>query len=142
MGSNIYFPPQRPTLKLTRTARAPEFDEAKNADPVPAADPLGESTLEESWRKLHRAHELLAAEQAQLTDERNMLRAREAGVKQREAAVAVREREATEREQLIVAATPLSKPHESDRAPSAVARLTRAPMEIARAMLGGKRQSS
>ena len=143
MGSNIYFPPQRPVLKLSRSSASDRVviktEAANRADVPPAADPPPDLTVDEGWRRLHRARELLAAEQAQLMDERNKLLARETDVKLREDTVAERERRVAEREQLVAAAMPPpSKPDDSDSAESAVARFTRAPMEIARAVLRKK----
>jgi hypothetical protein len=78
----------------------------------------------------------MEAEEAHLRDERISLQGFEAELKRREQALALREAQVAERERLIAAATPLpSAPAESD---STASRLTRAPMDLARAILGGR----
>lgn len=105
---------------LTRSSRAP-FSE----DPA----------LQAAWEKLHRARELLEAEQTHLRDDRLAIRELEATVKKREEAVAMREARLTAREALIAAATPAPKKEDD----SAMSRLTRAPFEMARSVFGAKK---
>jgi hypothetical protein len=95
--------------------------------------------LQAAWDKLHRARELLQAEQDHLSNDRNFLRELELSVKQREEALAVREARVAEREARLLAG-PNSRPAApEDPQGSAVARLTLAPFNMARSMLGGKK---
>lgn len=98
--------------------------------------PFGdEQALQTGWEKLHRAREILEAEQTHLRDDRIAIREHEAAVKRREAAVAQREAALAEREAIVAAALakPAPAPVEEE---SAVSRLTSAPFKIARAVLG------
>lgn len=98
---------------------------------------IDDAALQLAWEKLHRARELLEAEQTHLRDERITLRERENNVKAREEAVAVREQQIAERELVFATATESKPPMEKD-AVSAVSLLTRAPFNIARSVFGGK----
>lgn len=102
-----------------------------------------DAALQAGWEKLHRAREILEAEQAHLRDDRIMMRETEAVVKRRELAVAEREAQLAEREKLVLAATRpevTSASTVSDEPEaSTVSRLTRAPFELARSVFGGKK---
>lgn len=103
-----------------------------------------ESALQAAWEKLHRAREILEAEQNHLRDDRITVREMEASVKRREEAVALREAQLAEREKLIVEATPAPAPVAAPTTDlednhSAVSRLTRAPFDLARSVFGGKK---
>ncbi len=102
-----------------------------------------ETALQNGWEKLHRAREILEAEQAHLRDDRLTIRDMEAAVKRREEAVAAREAQLAEREQLILAAAPLGMPEPvavpQDDAISTVKRLTLSPFDLARSVFGGKK---
>lgn len=114
--------------------------------PVPAATPTtlvrssrapfaDDPALQAAWEKLHRARELLEAEQNHLRDDRIMLREQETTLKKREQALAEREAKVAEREALVAAATPAPKKDDE----SAMSRITRAPFEMARSVFGGKK---
>jgi predicted nucleic acid-binding Zn-ribbon protein len=103
-------------------------------------DPFGEDPgLASAWEKLHRARELLEAEQKNLRDERITLRELELMVKQRAEEVAEREARLAEREALVTAATPAPQIQRAEPSVSAVTRITRAPFEMARSVFGGKK---
>ena len=107
---------------------------ARPASSTPFADDLA---LQAAWEKLHRAREILEAEQAHMRDDRVVLRDRETEVKRRLEEVAIREARVAEREEQITAAT--AEPIASEHTMSAVTRLTRGPFEMARAVFGGKK---
>lgn len=111
--------------------------------PAAAAAMGDESALQAGWEKLHRAREILEAEQAHLRDDRLTIRDMEAAVKRREEVVSLREAQLAEREQLILAATPLPMPEPvavaQDDAISTVKRLTLSPFDLARSVFGGKK---
>ena len=101
----------------------------------------GEAALQAAWEKLHRARELLEAEQNHMRDERIALMDHENSMKGREDAVAERETHVAEREKLIAEAMALATPSAAaDGSPrSAVARITSAPFAMARSVFGGKK---
>lgn len=88
--------------------------------------PFGEDpALQAAWEKLHRARELLEAEQKNLRDDRNALRELEATLKQRTEEIAEREAVVAQRESILAAtATPEPIP-EGEAEVSAVTRFTR-----------------
>ena len=104
----------------------------------PAMNLQDDPTLASAWEKLHRAREILEAEQKNLRDDRISIRELEIMVKQRAEEVAEREARLAEREALISAATPMREP-QTGETPSVVTRFTRAPFEIARSVFGGKK---
>lgn len=124
--------------------------ERANASPAPATSttaapfsrpssrtPFGDdNALQTGWEKLHRAREILEAEQTHLRDDRIAVREQEAAVKRREAAVAQREAALAEREAIVAAATAKAATPAPVEEESAVSRLTSAPFKIARAVLG------
>jgi DNA repair exonuclease SbcCD ATPase subunit len=74
--------------------------------PGPGTNIGDEAALQSGWEKLHRAREILEAEQTHLRDDRITIREMEAAVKRREEAVAAKEAQLAEREKLILAAMP------------------------------------
>ena len=98
--------------------------------------------LQAAWEKLHRAHEILAADQASVRDERIVLKDQQAELKRSEEAVAAREARVTEREQLILAASEpaaFGEPIAGEHTMSAMTRLTHVPFDMARAVFGGNK---
>lgn len=94
--------------------------------------------LQAAWEKLHRARELLDAEQAHAREDRLALREWEMALQRREAALAAREEALAQREAAAAAtnASPsVAFPSEA-APPSALATLSRAPFDLARRMLG------
>lgn len=108
---------------LVRASRAPFTD-----DPA----------LQAAWEKLHRARELLEAEQVHLRDDRLAMRELELAAKKRSEALDAREAALVQREALVAAATP-PEPIAAEHTLSAVTRLTRAPFDMARSVFGGKK---
>lgn len=103
---------------------------------VPFAD---DAALQAAWEKLHRARELLEAEQNHMRDDRIVLRDQLETIKRREEAVAARETALAEREALIVAATQPEKETPAGAERSTMNRITRAPFDMARSVFGGKK---
>jgi hypothetical protein len=103
--------------------------------------PFGDETaLMAAWEKLHRAREILEAEQSHVREDRHLIREQAAAVKRREAAVIAREEQLTEREaRAIELLTSSGEPVADEHTMSAVTRLTRAPFDLARSVFGGKR---
>ena len=109
---------------------------ARPATPAPFhEDPV----LQAAWEKLHRAREILEAEQNHIRDDRIALRDQQLQVKQREEAVAAREAALAEREALVALALGGYRAGAPEQSESAVARLTRAPFNMARSVFGGKK---
>jgi chromosome segregation ATPase len=122
---------------VTQRSTPPMFQRPSSRAPF-TDDPA----LQVAWEKLHRAREILEAEQRNLRDDRVSIREQEVMVKQRLEEIAEREVKLSEREAVLAAATP--PPVESvvsdEPAPvSTVTRLTRAPMDLARSVFGGKK---
>jgi hypothetical protein len=100
-----------------------------------------DAALQAAWDKLHRAREILEAEQSHMRDERIVHQDREATLKQREEAVATREAAVAQREELLVAADGGSgEPVGSEHTMSAMTRLTCSPFRIARSVFGGRKK--
>lgn len=102
---------------------------------------VDDAALQAAWEKLHRARELLEAEQTHLRDDRIAMRDLEVALKRREEAVAAREARLAEREALVVAAAggpqPVGVTVPVDE--SAMSRITTAPFKMARAVLRKKK---
>lgn len=114
---------------------APAFQRPSSRTPF-----TDEAALQAAWDRLHRAREILEAEQDHMRDDRLVQREREAAVKHREETVAAREAELAQREALVAAAMPdSSQPVAAEHTMSAMTRLTRTPFEMARSVFGGKR---
>lgn len=102
----------------------------------------GDVALQAAWEKLHRARELLEAEQNHLRDDRITMREQANALKHRESTVSEREARVAERERLIaeaMAIEPSAQPVAAEHTISAVARLTTAPFAMARSVFGGKK---
>ena len=99
-----------------------------------------DAALQAAWEKLHRARELLEAEQVHLRDERIVLHDQQDDLKRRIEAVARREQRVAEREELLAEATSaMAQPVAGEHTMSAVARLTHMPFAVARSVFGGKK---
>ncbi|MDO8544167.1 MAG: hypothetical protein Q7S40_27310 [Opitutaceae bacterium] len=96
-----------------------------------SSDPV----LPAGWEKLHRARELLEAEQAHLRDDRMAVHDREAAVKSREEVVTLREKQLAEREAVLAAGAKPSAARADQM--SSLAKLTRTPFHLARLVLRG-----
>ncbi len=135
-GSAAPMPGTPPAPSVRPSSRVPFVRPGSRA-------PFGDETaLQAGWEKLHRAREILEAEQNHLRVDRLAIREQEATVKRRETAVAEREMRVAAREAVAPAMPAPVAPHEpvaSEHTMSAVTRLTRAPFNLARTMLSGKR---
>ena len=93
--------------------------------------------LQAAWEKLHRARELLAAEQSHLCDDRLKARDTEAEMKGREAALAAREMRVAARENLVALAETVAASAAAEPKPtSPLHRFTHAPFAMAKAVFG------
>jgi hypothetical protein len=110
--------------------------QARHGSRPPVVD---EATLMSAWEKLHRARELLEAEQSHLRDDRHAMREQDAALKRREAAVAAREQQLAAREVIAQAQTPPPQPVAGEHTFGPVSRLTRVPFDMARSVFGGKK---
>ena len=102
----------------------------------------GGAALQAAWDKLHRAREILEAEQTHQRDERIMMHEQEAELRRRTEAVTERERRVAEREKIlaeVAVSDPGAQPIAAEQTMSAVARLTVAPFAMARSVFGGKK---
>jgi hypothetical protein len=102
--------------------------------------PFGEDAgLQAAWEKLHRAREILEAEQKNLRDDRISVREQEIQVKRREVELTEREARLTQREARL-GIRPASAPAEVTAVAeeSAVSRLSRVPFDMARSVFGRK----
>ncbi|HWA10614.1 MAG TPA: response regulator [Opitutaceae bacterium] len=100
------------------------------AAPSPLTDDAG---LKEAWGKLQRATELLEAERTNFRDDRLALQEHHTAVKRREEQVRDREIQLSLREKKLSELPPPPPP-------SAMKNLTRAPMEMARAVFGAAKK--
>lgn len=100
--------------------------------------PFDDAGLQAAWDKLHRAREILEAEERNMRDDRIALRELETQLKRREKELAAREASLAEREALIVAATPPPASGKDEPAESAVTKFTRGPFSVARSVFGKK----
>lgn len=153
MGPKTYYPPAQPVLRLPRSHAAPRpatfpgfhpdvtpmLRSDDWPDPSVRAADVRDPALVVAWSKLHRASELLQADQATLHATRDALQAREVVLKQREESVAIRESEVAAREQQLAAATASpSAGSGSGPATAASDHPTRGPFGIVRSILGGR----
>ncbi len=121
-------PETQDTVPLRVAIPAPQFQRPSSRAPF-GEDPA----LQAAWEKLHRARELLEAEQKNLRDDRNSLRELETMLKQRMEEIAEREAVVAQREGGFVAA-PLEPIPEGEPEVSGITRFTRS-------VFGGRRVS-
>lgn len=128
-----------------------ELDAARGITPPPApvathapAETVSEG-LQSGWEKLHRARQLLEAEQTHIRDGRALMREAEAALQQREKALAVREARVAAREEELSSLKHELEAMKHELAtlaagmPSPIRRLTQAPFQAARAVFGGSK---
>jgi DNA-binding response OmpR family regulator len=114
------------------------FSQSQNA-PAAAPSPLtSDAGLREAWAKLQRATELLEAERSNFRDDRLTMQEHHAAVKRREEQVRDREIQLSLREKKL-SSLPPPPPLAPVEPPSAMRSLTRAPMEMARAVFGSRK---
>lgn len=102
----------------------------------------GEPSLPAAWDKLHRARELLEAEQVHLKMDREQVRELQATNKCLAEELVAREARLAERELLVIAATPPSpgEPVAAEHTMSVMTRFTRGPFDMARSVFGVGKQ--
>ena len=93
-----------------------------------------DTALQAAWEKLHRARELLEAEQAHLRDDRLNLKEATSALKRREDALALREARLAQREEQFNAALEASIAEQTKAASSPLARFTQAPFAMAKSV--------
>jgi hypothetical protein len=107
---------------------------------LPSRAPFAEdSGLAAGWEKLHRARELLAAEEVHLREDRHVLREQEQVLKRREEEVAAREKHLHDCAAHAALAEGGAEPVAGEHTISSVSRLTRFPFDMARSVFGGKK---
>jgi hypothetical protein len=138
----------RPELSLKRRshsiAQAPmESMESDSNTPFDTSDtgPHGLAALQAAWDKLYRARSILEAEQTHLRDDRIALQGEIDALEGREQALAVREQRVKLVEiQALQAALDKEEAQEEKDSESALSKLTRAPFDMARSVLGKKKE--
>lgn len=100
---------------------------------------MDDAALQAAWEKLHRARELLEAEQSHMRDERISAQGLTAELKRRETAVAAREARMAAQEEVFAANQEAREPIASEHTMSVMTRLTRAPFEMARSVFRNKK---
>ncbi len=130
----------RPDLSLKR--RSPQSNPPMEADDIVPkerriAGPYGQASLQEAWDKLYRARALLEAEQAHLRDDRITLQGEFESLDQRETALAARELRIMQLESR--AALEQAEAEMARESESTIAKLTRAPFDMARSVFGHKK---
>ena len=125
---------QSPLTTLTTRSTPALFQRPSSRTPF-SEDPA----LQTAWEKLHRAREILEAEQKNLRDDRITMREHELMLKRREEEIAEREARLAEREALFVTAAGPAVVPPSAPGGSAVSRFTRAPFDMARSVFGGRK---
>lgn len=105
---------------------------------IPSISPFeGDTALQAGWEKLHRARELLEAEQAHVRDDRLNLKETAALLKRHETALSAREASLLQRETVLTAAL-AAQQTEPVKQPSAILRFTQSPFTLAKSMFSGK----
>jgi hypothetical protein len=139
MSASGQFPQYRPDLSLKRKGytRPPMEYMSSESMAGEEIDPYSKAALQMAWEKLYRARSILEAEQAHLRDDRMVLRAEFEALAAREQAVAQRE-EQIRRQQMEIALD-RAEAEEAKMDQSALARLTKAPFDIARSVFGTKK---
>ena len=132
--------PLRPDLTLKRRLPTNPPIPMESDDIVPKerriAGPYGTASLQEAWDKLYKARSILEAEQTHLRDDRIALQGESEALAAREQAVALREQRIQQLE--LRAALDLADA-DALESESTLAKLTRAPFDIARSVFGSKK---
>ena len=117
------------------TSRVTRSPFVRPSSQAPFAD---DAALQTAWEKLHRARELLEAEQRHMSEERTALRDQQADVKRQNESFAAREAALAACEARLADAH-AGEPIASEHTMSAMSRLTRGPFDMARSVFGGKK---
>jgi hypothetical protein len=105
---------------------------------VPSVSPFeGDTALQAGWEKLHRARELLEAEQAHVRDDRLNLKETALVLKRHEAALDAREASLAQREAILASAL-AAQQAEPVKQPSAILRFTQSPFNLAKSVFGSR----
>ncbi len=108
---------------------------------APSISPFeGDTALQAGWEKLHRARELLEAEQAHVRDDRLNLKETAVILKRHEESLNAREAALAQREAVLAAAL-AAQQAEPAKQPSAILRFTQSPFNLAKSVFGGKAAS-
>lgn len=143
MNSTAPFQSQfRPELSLKRRGHSSIQTPIESDDSTPpfesdSADPHGHSALQAAWDKLYRARSILEAEQAHLRDDRIAIQGELDALDAREQTVAAHE--ARIRQIELKAALDREEAEDAKESESTIARLTRAPFDIAKSVFGQKK---
>jgi hypothetical protein len=131
----------RPELSLKRRGNTNPPIPMEADDIVPKerriSGPYGTASLQEAWDKLYKARAILEAEQNHLRDDRIALQGEIDGLASREHAVAVRELRIRQLE--LNAALDRAEEEDAKAEQSTIAKLTRAPFDMARSVFGQKK---
>ena len=107
---------------------------ARPTSKAPFAD---DAALQAAWEKLHRAREILEAEQAHLRDDRIAIQGELDALDAREQAVAAHEERIRQIE--LQASLAREEAQDEKESESTISRLTRAPFDIAKSVFGQKK---
>lgn len=133
--------PLRPDLTLKRRGHTNPPIPMESDDIVPrerrVSGPYGMASLQEAWDKLYKARSILEAEQTHLRDDRIALQGESEALRAREQTMAARELRIQQLE--LQAALERADADAARESESTIARLTRAPFEIARSVFGSKK---
>lgn len=132
-------------IEAGRAPTIPPTQAARNVTPAPFLRPSSHApfaddpALQAAWEKLHRAREILEAEQKNLRDDRISMQEFDKQLKRREETVATREARLAAREALIAKAAD-AQPIAGEHTMSAVTKITKAPFNMARSVFRGKKK--
>jgi hypothetical protein len=101
---------------------------------------VDDPALQAAWDKLHRAREILEAEQKNLRDDRISVQELEKQLKRREEIVTKREAQLAAREAFLKSAAAGAQPVNGQNPMSTVSKITAAPFNMARSVFRGKKK--
>jgi hypothetical protein len=131
----------RPDLSLKRRDHSTSPIPMEADDIIPRerrmSGPYGQASLQEAWDKLYRARAILEAEQAHLRDDRIALQGGIESLDNREQALSARETWIRQYESQV--ALEQAEAEVAKESASTIARLTRAPFDMARSVFGHKK---
>jgi hypothetical protein len=131
----------RPELSLKRRGNSNPPIPMEADDIVPKerriSGPYGTASLQEAWDKLYKARAILEAEQNHVRDDRIALQGEIDGLAARDHAVSIRELRIRQLE--LNAALDRADEEDAKAEQSTIAKLTRAPFDMARSVFGQKK---
>jgi hypothetical protein len=136
--------PFRPELSLKRRGQSSQYNptESGSAAPFEGEDQAlhSQAALQAGWDKLYRARAILEAEQAHLRDDRIAIQGELDALDAREQAVAARELRIEQLElKARIAMAEAAEAAQEKESESTIAKLTRAPFDMARSVFGQKK---